>query len=71
MSANRLLIVGTNLDGFSLVNHGWFAKLSWYMHMVISNGTRIKTLYRRMGNLLKVLERITGKVLSTLGSSSV
>ena len=41
--------------------------------MVISNGTRIKTFKRRMGNLLKVLERITGKVLvlSTLGSGLV
>ena len=39
--------------------------------MVISNGTRIKTLKIRMGNLLKVLERITGKVLSTLGSGLV
>ena len=29
-SANRLLIVSTNLDGFSLVNHGQFAKLSCY-----------------------------------------
>ena len=27
-SANRLLIVSTNLDGFSLVNHRQFAKLS-------------------------------------------
>ena len=26
-SANRLLIVSTNLDGVSLVNHGQFAKL--------------------------------------------
>ena len=33
-SANRLLIVSTNLDGFSLVNHRQFAKfvkLSHYM----------------------------------------
>ena len=33
-SANRLLIISTNLDGFSLVNHGRFAKfakLSCYM----------------------------------------
>ena len=29
-SANRLLIVSTNLDGFSLANHGLFAKLSHY-----------------------------------------
>ena len=29
-SANRLLIVSTNLDRFSLVNHGRFAKLSCY-----------------------------------------
>ena len=27
-SANRLLIVSTNLDGFSLVKYGWFTKLS-------------------------------------------
>ena len=27
-SANMLLIVSTSLDGFSLVNHGQFAKLS-------------------------------------------
>ena len=27
-SANRLSIVRTNLDGFSLVNHGWFAKFA-------------------------------------------
>ena len=26
-SAKKLLIVSTNLDGFSLMNHGWFAKL--------------------------------------------
>ena len=30
-SANRLLIVSTNLDGFSLANHERFAKLSRYM----------------------------------------
>ena len=27
-SAKRLLIVTTNLDGFSLANHGWFAKFA-------------------------------------------
>ena len=27
-SANRLLIVSTNLDDFSLVNHGQFAKFA-------------------------------------------
>ena len=27
-SANRLLIVCTNLNDFSLVNHGWFAKFA-------------------------------------------
>ena len=27
-STNRLLIVNTNLDGFSLVDHGWFAKFA-------------------------------------------
>ena len=27
-SANRLSIVSTKLDGFSLVNHGWFAKFA-------------------------------------------
>ena len=27
-SANRILIVSTNLDGFSLVNHGWFTKFA-------------------------------------------
>ena len=26
--ANKLFIVSTNLEGFSLVNHGWFAKLA-------------------------------------------
>ena len=28
--AKRLLIVSTNLDGISLTDHGWFAKLSLY-----------------------------------------
>ena len=27
-SANRLLIVSANLDGFNLMNHGWFAKFT-------------------------------------------
>ena len=27
-TANRLLIISTNLDGFSLVNHGRFANVS-------------------------------------------
>ena len=27
-SANRLLIVSTNLDGSSLANHGWFTKFA-------------------------------------------
>ena len=44
-SANGLLIESTNLDGFSLVNHGWFAKcspakLSRYMVYYL-NGTHM------------------------------
>ena len=34
-AANRLLIVSTKLDGFSLVNHGRFAKLSRYTVIVL------------------------------------
>ena len=36
-SANRLLIVSTNLDGFSLANHGWFTKLSRYTGESLAN----------------------------------
>ena len=40
-SANRLLIISTNLDGFILVNHGRFTKLSRYMYTagIFSNFT--------------------------------
>ena len=31
-SANRLLIISTNLDGFSLANHGRFAKFANISH---------------------------------------
>ena len=40
-SANRLLIVSTNLDGLSLANFGWFAnfaKLSHYVYGISACG---------------------------------
>ena len=35
-SAKNLLIVTSNLDGFSLVNHGGFAKLSRYIVNILA-----------------------------------
>ena len=37
-STNRLSILTTNLDGFSLEIHGQFAKLSRYMVMILAKG---------------------------------
>ena len=36
-SANRLLIVSTNLDGFSLANHGRFAKFAKLSRHTVSH----------------------------------
>ena len=38
-SANRLLIVSTNLDGFSLANHKWFSKLDKLSHYTVDGNT--------------------------------
>ena len=44
-SANRLLIVSTNLVGFSLVNHGWFAKFT-----KLSRYTVVQLIYVAIGS---------------------
>ena len=48
-SANRLLIVSTNLDGFNLVNHGRFAKLSRYTVYIFhttTGGSALSNTYK-------------------------
>ena len=56
-SANRLFIVSTNLDGFSLANHGWFAKLSPYQPF---------PLYGTCLAILASLQHIVNLLINTL-----
>ena len=43
-SANGLFIVSTNLDGFSLANHGRFAKFAKLSHYTVCSVNSINNL---------------------------
>ena len=53
-STNRLSILTTNLDGFSLVNHGQFAKLFHYMVLILAKAAG----ETETGDLLKTKNRM-------------